>query len=47
MQTPVMLEKRVEHNRFYDQARLLIERVSQMKLQDFVSMEMTQVRYFM
>uniref|UniRef100_A0A914L653 LisH domain-containing protein n=1 Tax=Meloidogyne incognita TaxID=6306 RepID=A0A914L653_MELIC len=44
MQTPILLEKRIEHNRFCDQARHLIECVSQTKLQDFttMTMEMTQ-----
>uniref|UniRef100_A0A915P697 LisH domain-containing protein n=1 Tax=Meloidogyne floridensis TaxID=298350 RepID=A0A915P697_9BILA len=44
MQTPILLEKRIEHNRFCEQARHLIECVSQTKLQDFttMTMEMTQ-----
>lgn len=42
MQSPVLLEKRIEHTRFCEQARQLIECVSQTKLQDF-AMEMTQV----
>jgi len=47
MQTPILLEKRIEHNRFCEQARHLIECVSQTKLQDFttMTMEMTQVYY--
>lgn len=42
MQTPILKEKRMEHNRFCEQARHLIEVVSQTKLQGFASMEMTQ-----
>uniref|UniRef100_A0A183CJT1 LisH domain-containing protein n=1 Tax=Globodera pallida TaxID=36090 RepID=A0A183CJT1_GLOPA len=41
IQSPVLLEKRMEHSRFCEQARQLIECVSQTKLQDF-AMEMTQ-----
>lgn len=42
MQSPVLIEKRMEHNRFCEQARQLIELVSQTKLRDFATMEMTQ-----
>jgi HIV-1 Vpr-binding protein len=42
MQTPILIEKRMEHNRFCEQARQLIECVSQTKLSDFSTMEMTQ-----
>lgn len=43
MQSPVLLEKRIEHTRFCEYARQLIECVSQTKLQDFAMAEMTQV----
>ncbi|KAL3124701.1 hypothetical protein niasHT_001538 [Heterodera trifolii] len=35
IQSPILLEKRIEHSRFCEQARQLIECVSQTKLQDF------------
>lgn len=43
MREPVLQDKRVEHQRFCEQARLLIGRVTKTNLTDF-PMDITQVR---
>lgn len=46
MQEPVLLEKRQEHSRFCEQARLLLERVTQTKIMADFPKDITQVKFF-